>query len=1460
MGNVLQGAPCGQGALLAACAESSGPAAVVAALAAQPRRLRAKCARLGGTIFHHAARSGDSELLQALIEWVAARAPSPAAAQAKLSRLLNKPHGHLLDTPLLLACRGGHARAARLLLAHGADPRARDRRGGHHALHAATQSCSDQAVRAVLVTAPTFPLVRGGGGRGRGRGRGGRGRGRGQEEGEDDGGGGDGGAAARPPGLGLLDAPDIFGLTALHHAACCRAGAAAEALIEAGAALSPRTHFDAAPPPGGAVAVRRGSMPLHIAAAAADLHTAAALLTAHARRHGGTAAGAAADPRRAADAAGRLPWRAAAEGATAAPAARRAALLGLLDPNTPLDEALARAHAYDPGAAAPPPPPRGLRSLQELAAAQVRAQLLEQAVRLAAASGAPAPGGAPPAAAVAAGGVAARPERLAAAAGELLAQLEGRAAVCLRINADVRLRLALPRHCGGGGGGAGGERWAGGALAQCARAEAPAAVAQRLMDGARLCILCQGVCDPLQPAACVFADACRTCYTAGAAPAPAPAPAPGGASRAAAAAGGAPAQGCGSGSEGASGGAAIGGGVGRGPPGVPVVKSGGLEWLQLRLLGRGDPPCGPDCAEAEGGSLMELLQHTQSECAACWRGVLDAGNAAWHGGSEPDACGVCLGEPPGPLLRLLPCRHVLCCECTRVIVEAPSGQGGHQDDKTPTSVGRGASSVLLRARCLVCAGDAGPLAPVCCLISLIYLSSQAAAASAAAGALSDGAGGGGGGGAGLLWSDDEDFSSDDHIQAPPAAPSAAPAAMGGAAGGAREDARQVGAEAGGGGGRPPTGQQRQRQALAEVLLSLPASPGGAFRLPPLAPGDKGSSSGGGGGGGDAGQEERHSAAGGAGLRYETAAASPPSLEGSRQLSPEDGALLMLARGVGSFEQAAEFAQTHGPHAGPLHVGMLWCRLRRLLPPADGGAGAPRAAAAAGGGPPRAAALPPAAMLALRLAAVLTSQHGRRLPPLGAAAALSCLAASRVGGFDAARLQPRVLRRLKAQLRDAATGAAAAADPRQLGDSLIALSDLGWPLQRGQMLAVAAAAQAAVAAAAERPAGRSAARGGCSGEEAGLLLVAYARARAAALPHDRLAADKELELASALFDALVAPLTAHGGGGGEAPAAAAEDWQGASGGSSGGAPPSAAQAAAALQALASLPCAPRLLSPPRRQAGLEALLEAVQRGMLRLGGAQLAGAAAALDELGVEPWPAWGRDLFAALGSGGAAGQLPAPLALALLRALPRLGAPPPCGGALAAALCRAASGRLAECSASQLAAAPVALLALRHRPPPYWLDAFWAAAAARDWRGVPAADLAGMAAAAAWLARGGAARPPPAEWRACVEAALLGGGRPAGRGGGRARLTAAHRAAALAALAELTGAAGAGQGPQEAAGGAGEPPLPPHPKQREPPGPPPLAGPANGAPVNGARVAEALGTQHAFAAGGRMAAGADGAR
>ena len=69
MGNAL---PTGRGARLAAASQTD-PAAVVEALNRDPRLLTAKHAKLGGTIFHHAARTGDSRLLQALIEWVASR-------------------------------------------------------------------------------------------------------------------------------------------------------------------------------------------------------------------------------------------------------------------------------------------------------------------------------------------------------------------------------------------------------------------------------------------------------------------------------------------------------------------------------------------------------------------------------------------------------------------------------------------------------------------------------------------------------------------------------------------------------------------------------------------------------------------------------------------------------------------------------------------------------------------------------------------------------------------------------------------------------------------------------------------------------------------------------------------------------------------------------------------------------------------------------------------------------------------------------------------------------------------------------------------------------------------------------------------------------------------------------------------------------------------------------------------
>jgi hypothetical protein len=442
-------------------------------------------------------------------------------------------------------------------------------------------------------------------------------------------------------------------------------------------------------------------------------------------------------------------------------------------------------------------------------------------------------------------------------------------------------------------------------------------------------------------------------------------------------------------------------------------------------------------------------------------------------------------------------------------------------------------------------------------------------------------------------------------------------------------------------------------------------------------------------------------------------------------------------------------------------------------------------------PPPRRDLPPAAMSALKQAAALTIRCGRELPPLGVAAALAALAAARPRGFDPGRLQTHVRRRLKAQLRDAAAAAAArGATPQQLGEALLSLCELGWQLQGQQLARFAAAAATMVApagvaprreaaggsggdssdgsrggsggaapdrssgsdgggaAAANRRGGGSDSALACTPAEAGLLLFALARAEAMVAELGAAAASEAAPLAGALFDAysasLVAAPAAAGGGDSDDVVSSGEGSGGKGGGGEG--PPSSSQhdaaggglaaAAAAvsvLQALSALPGASALLAS--RAASLEALLELLQRALPALPGPQLAAATVALHALGVEPWPAWAASLHAALALPGRLQELPGPLACALLRALPELGPAPP-GDALTAALARCASGRLHECGGAALAAAPLGLLAARHRPPRYWLDAFWAGSARADWARAPPADVAGMAAAVAWLARG----------------------------------------------------------------------------------------------------------------------------
>ena len=619
-------------------------------------------------------------------------------------------------------------------------------------------------------------------------------------------------------------------------------------------------------------------------------------------------------------------------------------------------------------------------------------------------------------------------------------------------------------------------------------------------------------------------------------------------------------------------------------------------------------------------------------------------------------------------------------------------------------------------------------------------------AAAAAGDTGGGSGDSSGEGAALLWGDGDDLAV--YVDEPEddEAAAAEPGA-GSSSDGSEQPQRRAPPP------RPPRPPPPRGVAtLAAVLEAVPERAGGAFDLDEA---ELGASTG------------------------DTPSSRPGAAadEEGWVLDPHATALLLQARAVGSFEAAADFARQHRQRLGAAHAGLLWCRLRRLLlelPPAASGGestawvaglegaagegvvmlgGGAVSSSGDGGGasaaaPRRRGALPPAAGAAIRQAMALTARCGRDLTPLGAAAALTAMAAARRRGFDAHHLDLQLLRRLRAQVRAAVAAGAARATPRQLAECLLALPEVGWELQAEQLAAVADAACAAAPA--------------LGAGDAGLLLAGMARVGAAARPGDRTAAgDALLEAAGALFDAYHAGVVAVSTNG----------------------PADAAAAASVLQALSALPGARRrlLAHSPARQAALEALLEAIERQMGALGGAQLAVTAVAAARLGAEPWPSWLDALHASLALPGRLQALPGPLLAALLAALAAFAPAQPPPRALVFDAARALSGRLAECAPTALAGVPLSLLALRAAPPPYFLEAFWQSAARADWRGVDAMRVAGMAAAAGWLATraGFGARPAraPGAWRAGVRAAL--GAADA------AALPDAHRAAALAALRAL---------------------------------------------------------------------------
>lgn len=68
------------------------------------------------------------------------------AVHQGLFQLLNQG-GNLDTTPLMLACKYGHAEAVRTLLQHGADPQLSDRRGNNTCLHTAAYAGHASVIR-----------------------------------------------------------------------------------------------------------------------------------------------------------------------------------------------------------------------------------------------------------------------------------------------------------------------------------------------------------------------------------------------------------------------------------------------------------------------------------------------------------------------------------------------------------------------------------------------------------------------------------------------------------------------------------------------------------------------------------------------------------------------------------------------------------------------------------------------------------------------------------------------------------------------------------------------------------------------------------------------------------------------------------------------------------------------------------------------------------------------------------------------------------------------------------------------------------------------------------------------------------------------------------------------------------------------------------------------------------------
>ncbi|GLI61731.1 hypothetical protein VaNZ11_004150 [Volvox africanus] len=245
MGNILSPEA---GPLFDAIAEGNVDAAVKA-LEAHPRLSHARAGKKNRTLYHACASSGQVKVLKRLCEHVWQTIPDELGKIHSESTPEGRFHPAIYRamntydetglTPLMLACRKGHADAVLHLLSQGADPWLGDRLLARSALHFAARANQPACIEAIL-NSPFVELT----------------------------------GRVRSKECKLVDYPSSSGYTPLHYAAGSRAADAASALFRHGASPNAKTFdmgFDF-------IQLDRGSTPLHAAARFQNLDLAMQLL------------------------------------------------------------------------------------------------------------------------------------------------------------------------------------------------------------------------------------------------------------------------------------------------------------------------------------------------------------------------------------------------------------------------------------------------------------------------------------------------------------------------------------------------------------------------------------------------------------------------------------------------------------------------------------------------------------------------------------------------------------------------------------------------------------------------------------------------------------------------------------------------------------------------------------------------------------------------------------------------------------------------------------------------------------------------------------------------------------------------------------------------------------------------------------------------------------------------------